>query len=144
MRASIARGLRLVKQCRVVTRYQIGRLTADEAQESVPITMRKFLPLLLCLSLSIFTLARGMKPAHVFAPETGAKASADDANTEEDPASDDDDSTPSASNDEGEEANNDDGDGAAGDEGTGADKGTGSDDGGDEDDDDGGSDHQGK
>ena len=138
MRASIARGLRLVKQCRVVTRYQIGRLTADEAQESVPIKMRKFLPLLLCLSLSIFTLARAMKPAHVFAPETGAKASADDENTEEDPASDDDDSTPSASNDEGEEANNDDGGGSAGDEGTGSDDGED-----DEGDDDGGGD-QGK
>src|SRR5262249_26214759 len=57
-RASIARQLRLVKQRRVATRWHIGRLTVDEAQENVPIKMRKFLPLLLCLSLSIFTMAR--------------------------------------------------------------------------------------
>jgi hypothetical protein len=45
--------------------------------------MRKFLPLLLCLSLTIFTVARATKPAHVFAPETDAKALVNDANTEE-------------------------------------------------------------
>ena len=54
--------------------------------------MRKFLPLLLCLSLSIFTVARATKPAQA-APEqrrskrtegrTDAKALVNDANTEE-------------------------------------------------------------
>ena len=85
--------------------------------------MRKFLPLLLCLSLSIFTVARAMKPAHVFAPETGAKALVNDANTEQEAAPDDDDGNTGASNDEGEDVNDDDGDGAAGDEGTGPDDG---------------------
>ena len=69
--------------------------------------MRKFLPLLLCLSLSILTVARATKPAHVFAPETDAKALVNDANTEEEAASDDDDSTTGGSNDEGEDVNDD-------------------------------------
>ena len=79
--------------------------------------MRKFLPLLLCLSLTIFTVARAAKPAHVFAPGTEAKALVNDANTEEEAGSDDDDNT-GASDDEGEDVNGDDGDGVAGDAGT--------------------------
>ena len=67
-------------------------------------------------------MARAMKPAHVFAPETGAKALVNDANTEQEAAPDDDDGNTGASNDEGEDVN-DDGDGAAGDEGTGPDDG---------------------
>jgi hypothetical protein len=100
--------------------------------------MRKFLPLLLCLSLSILTVARATKPAHVFAPETDAKALVNDANTEEEAASDDDDSTTGGSNDEGEDVNDDEGDGAASDEGTGADDGA------DDDGDDDGSGNQGE
>lgn len=104
-----------------------------EAQESVPTKMRKFLPLLLCLSLSIFAVARAMKPAQVFAPEPDANASVHDASTEKDEPSHDDDSTPGASNDEGEDANDDEGDDAAGDQGTAPD------DGGNDDEDDGAS-----
>jgi hypothetical protein len=80
--------------------------------------MRKFLPLLLCLSLTIFTVARATKLAHVFAPETDAKALVNDANTEEEAGSDDDDNTTGAPDDEGEDVNGDHGDGVAGDEGT--------------------------
>ena len=66
--------------------------------------MKKFLPLLLCLLLSIFTVARATKPAHTPAPDTktaqekptgqeaDAKTLLNDANTEEEVASDDDDS----------------------------------------------------
>jgi hypothetical protein len=104
----------------------------------VPTKMRKFLPLLLCLSLSIFTVARATKPAHVFAPEPDAKALVNDAKIGEEAASDDDEGTTGGSNDDGEDVNNDDGDGAAGDEGTGADDGA------DDDGDDDGSGNQGE
>ena len=80
--------------------------------------MRKFLSLLLCLSLTIFTVARAAKPTHVFALETDAKALANDANTEEEARSNDDDNTIGAPDDEGEDVNGDDGDGVPGDEGT--------------------------
>ena len=88
--------------------------------------MKKFLPLLLCLVLSIFTVARATKPAHTPAPDTkmahkkpsGQKADAktllNDANTEEEVASDDDDSMEGASNDDGEDMNDDDGGDARG------------------------------
>ena len=79
--------------------------------------MRRFLTLLLCLSLSIFTAARAAKPPHVFAPEPD-EALVNDASAEEETPSDNDDSTMGGSNDEGEDANDDDADGAAGDEGT--------------------------
>ena len=67
--------------------------------------MNKFLPLLLCLLLSIFTVARATKPAHTAVPdmktahneprgqEADAKTLLNDANTGEEVASDDDDST---------------------------------------------------
>ena len=109
--------------------------------------MKKFLPLLLCLSLSIFTVARATKPAHTPAPDTktahnkptgqeaDAKTLLNDANTDEEVASDDDDSTEGASNDDGEDVNDDDGGDAAGDEDTGDD-----DEGEDDGDDDGGGD----
>ena len=100
--------------------------------------MRKFLPLLLCLSLTIFTVARATKPAHVFAPETDAKALVNDANTEEEAGSDDDDNTTGAPDDEGEDVNGDDGDGVPGNEGTAPD------DEGDDDGDDDGSGDQGQ
>ncbi len=105
--------------------------------------MKKFLPLLLCLLLSIFTVARATKPAHTAAPDTkmtqkpptgqeaDAKTLLDDANTDEKVASEDDDSTEVASSDEGEDMNDDDGGGAPGDEDTGDDA-AGDDDGGDD------------
>ena len=66
--------------------------------------MKKFRPHLLCLLLSIFTVARATKPAHTPAPdrktaqneprgqEPDAKTGLNDANTDEDVTSDDDDS----------------------------------------------------
>ena len=105
--------------------------------------MQKFLPLLLCLLLNIFTVARATKPAHTAAPDTkmtqkpptgqeaDAKTLLDDANTDEKVASEDDDSTEVASSDEGEDMNDDDGGGAPGDEDTGDDA-AGDDDGGDD------------
>jgi hypothetical protein len=81
--------------------------------------VKKFLPLLLCLLLSIFTVARARKPAHTPAlntktaqnkprgQEADAKTSLNDANIDEEPVSD-----------EGED--NDGGD-APGDEDTGDD-----------------------
>ena len=97
--------------------------------------MRKFLHLLLCLSLTILTVARATNPAHVFAPETDAKALVSDANTEEEAGSDDDDNMTGAPDEDGEDVNGDDGDGVAGDEGTAPD-----DEGGDDGDNDGGGD----
>ena len=94
--------------------------------------MKKFLPLLLCLLLSIFTLARAMKPALTPAPDTktaqneprGQEADAKtllNANTGEEVASDGDDSTEPASSDDGEDVNDDGGGAAPGDEDTGDD-----------------------
>jgi hypothetical protein len=97
--------------------------------------MRKFLVLLVCLSLSIFTVARAMKPTHVFAPEPD-EALVNDATTEEETPFDNDDSTSGASNDEDEDVNDDNGDDSAGDEDTGPDDGA-------DDGDDGGSGDQG-
>jgi hypothetical protein len=93
--------------------------------------MGKFLPLLLCQSLSIFTVARATKPAHAFAAETDAKARVTHASTEEEVASDDDDTIEGASNDEDEDLNDGHGGDATGDEDTG-DDGAGDDDGGDD------------
>jgi hypothetical protein len=106
--------------------------------------MKKYLPLLLCLSLSIFTVARATKPAYTPAfdtkmaekPPTGQEADAktllDDANSDEQVASGDDDSMEVAPSDEGEDMNDDDGGDAAGDEDTGDDDGGNDDGGGDE------------
>jgi hypothetical protein len=104
--------------------------------------MKKFLPLLLCLLLGIFTVARATKPAYTPAPGTktaqnkpsGQEADAKtllNANTGEEVASDDDDSMEVASSDEGEDMNDDDGGDAPGDENTGDDD-AGDDDGGDD------------
>ena len=105
--------------------------------------MQKFLPLLLCLLLSIFTVARATKPAHTAAPDTkmtqkpptgqeaDAKTLLNDGNTDEEVTSDNDDSIEVASSDEGEDMNDDDGGNAAGDEDTGDNDG-GNDDGGDD------------
>jgi hypothetical protein len=114
--------------------------------------MKKFLLLPLCLSLSFFAVAHATKPAHTPAfdtktaqnERTGQEADAKtllyNANTDEDVASDDDDSKEIPSNDEGEDVN-DDGDGgnaAAGDEDTVDGDGGHDDDGGDASDDSGG------
>ena len=107
--------------------------------------MKKFLPILVCLLLSIFNVSRATKPPHTPAPDTktaqeestGQEADAKpllrDANTDEEVASDDDDSIDDASGDEGEGMNDDHGGNAAGNEDTGDDHGgddTGGDDGG--------------
>ena len=104
--------------------------------------MKKFLPLLLCLLLSIFTVARATKPAHAPAPDTkttqkpptgqeaDAKTLLNDGNTDEEVTSDNDDSIEVASSDEGEDINDDGGD-APGDEDTGDDD-AGNDDGADD------------
>ena len=94
--------------------------------------MNKLLPLLLCVLLSIFTVARATKPAHTPTPDTktaqkppteqeaDAKTLLNDANADEEPASD-----------EGEDMNDDDGGDTPGDEDTGDDD-AGDDDGGDD------------
>ncbi len=104
--------------------------------------MNKFLPLLLCLVLSIFSVARATKPTHMAVPnmktahnerrgqEAEAKTVLNDANTAEEVASDGDDSTEPASSDDGEDVNDDGGGDAPGDEDTGDDH-AGDDDGGD-------------
>jgi hypothetical protein len=104
--------------------------------------MNNFLPLLLCLLLSIFTVARATKPTHMAVPEMNpdhneprgqeaeAKTLLNDANTGEEVPSDGDDSTEPASSDDGEDVNDDGGGNAPGDEDTGDDD-AGDDDGGD-------------
>src|SRR5580765_7333011 len=110
--------------------------------------MKKFLPLLLCLLLSIFTVARATKPAHTPAPDTTSaqknptgqvadeKTFLNDANNDEDASSDDDDNRAGASDNEGENMNDDDGGDAPGDQETGdndaGDDDRGNDDSGDE------------
>ena len=111
--------------------------------------MRRSLPLLLCLSLSLFTLARAIKPTHTLASDTrnapklpveqlgDAKASFKQPNTEQETGSNDNDNKDDASADEGEDANNDDAGDAAADEDPGDDNGA-DDDAGDDNGDDGG------
>jgi hypothetical protein len=84
--------------------------------------MKKFLALLLCLLLSIVTVARAMKPTHTPArysrsaqknptrQEADAKTLLDDANNGEDADSDDDDSMTGASDNKDENVNDDGGD----------------------------------
>ena len=107
-------------------------------------TMRKFLPLLLCLLLSVFTVARATNPRHTPASDTktvqdksteqeaDAKTLLNDANADEEVASDDEDSMEVDFSDEGEDLNDDGGGNAPGDEDTGDDD-LGDDDGGDDD-----------
>ena len=95
--------------------------------------MNKFLPLLLSLLLSIFTMARATKPTHMAVPnmktahneprgqEADAKTLLNAANTGEEVASDGDDSTEPASSDDGDDVNDDGGGDAPGDEDTGDD-----------------------
>jgi hypothetical protein len=79
--------------------------------------MKKFLLLFVCLSLSLFAMARATKPPHSFAPN-------------EEVASDDEDSADNALDDEGEDVNDDDATGTADDEGTAVDDAGQDDDGG--------------
>ena len=93
--------------------------------------MNKFLPLLLCLLLSVFTVARVTKPAHTPAPgarsaqkkptgqETDEKTLLTDANTGEEVPSDGDDNTEPASSGDGEDVNDDGGGDVSGDQETG-------------------------
>ena len=104
--------------------------------------MNKFLPLLLCLLLGIFTVARAAKPTHMAVPNTKtahneprgqeaeAKTLVNDPNTGEEVPSGGDDTTEPASSDDGEDVNDDGGGNAQGDEDTGDDD-AGDDDGGD-------------
>ena len=115
--------------------------------------MKRFLPLLLCLSLSIFALARAMRPTDTFVsdPQSARQSPTEkqaDANTflthpitEQEPGSSDNDNTQDPSGNEGQEAT-DDGSDAAGDQDAGDDNGA-DDDAGD-DSDDGGSDNGGQ
>src|SRR5438045_712818 len=92
--------------------------------------MKKF-SLLLCLLLSIFTVAAAVKPPHTPAANTNtaqknpmgqeadAKTLLNDQNSNEGVASDDDDSVDGASDDEDENMSDDNGSDAAGDEDTG-------------------------
>ena len=105
--------------------------------------MRKFLPLLLCLLVSIFTVARATKPAHTPIPDTktaqnkprGEEAEAKTLRGEE-VSSDDNDNMEDPSNNEGQDINDDGNGDAPGDENTGdddaADDNGGDDGGGDE------------
>ena len=104
--------------------------------------MNKFLPLVLCLLLSIFTVAHAAKPTHMAVPskktahnesrgqEAEAKTLLNDTNTGEEVPSDGDDNTEPASSDDGEAVNDDGNGNAQGDEDTG-DNDAGEDDGGD-------------
>ena len=101
--------------------------------------MKKFLPLLLCLLLSIFNVARATKPTNTAVPDVktahnesmaqdaAVKTLLNDANADEQVTSDDDDSMEVPSSDEGEDMNDD----ADGD--TPGDKNTATDDSGDND-----------
>jgi hypothetical protein len=95
--------------------------------------MKKLLPLVLCLLLSIFTVARATKPAHTSAPDTktvqeestgqeaNAKPLLKEANTDEEVTSDDDETMDDPPGDEGEDMNGDDGRDTPGDQHTGND-----------------------
>ena len=121
----------------------IHRLTVAEPVEKVRTTMKKFLPVFICLSLSVFTLARVTKPAPTLAPgtkttqeespgqEAHAKLLLKSTTPSEEVASDHDDNANDASGDQGEDMDDDSSD-AVGDEGTGADDDEGDDGSGDE------------
>ncbi len=90
--------------------------------------MKKFLFLLVCLSLSIVTVAHATKPTHTPVPDTKTLLN---ANSDEEVASDDNDGVEVASSDEGEDMDDDDGRDVPGDEDTGDDD-AGDDQGGDD------------
>jgi hypothetical protein len=106
--------------------------------------MKKFLPLLLCLLLSIFNVARATKPTNTAVPDVktahnesmaqdaAVKTLLNDANADEQVTSDDDDSMEVPSSDEGEDMNDDDGVDTPGDKNVASDD-AGDDDGGDDD-----------
>jgi hypothetical protein len=115
---------------------------------TLAVAMKKFVSLSLCLSLSVFTVARAMKPSHTLvtvakaADEKPTEAEEEEVaageDTDQEVASDDD-SMENASDDEGKDMNDDDsgnnqddGDNGGDDDGADDDGGVGSgDDGGD-------------
>ena len=114
----------------------LTRLTLSLSPDSLRATMKKFVALLLCLSLSIFTVARAMKPGHALAgvakidqkkptgQKAGAKTLLNDANKAlAAMIKADDDSMEDASDDEGEDVSDDDGGGADSGDGGGDDGG---------------------
>jgi hypothetical protein len=95
--------------------------------------MRNALPLLLCLAISIFGVARATKAAHLFVPNVDAKASVSALNSEEGTDPDDPDALDGTSNGNDENTIDDNGGDAAPNDDTGVDDGA--DDGQDDDDD---------
>ena len=85
--------------------------------------MRKFLPLLLCLSLSIFTLARATKLNVTTRQQADGKTFFKHANTEEEGGSDNDENADGTSNDD-ENTADDNANNAGADQDTGNDDGT--------------------
>ena len=122
----------------------LTRLTLSLSPDSLRATMKKFVALLLCLSLSIFTVARAMKPGHALAgvakidqkkptgQKAGAKILLNDANKALAAMikADDDSMEDASDDDEGENMSDD--DSGSDDDGGGDDSGDGGgDDGGD-------------
>jgi hypothetical protein len=107
--------------------------------------MRKFLPLLLCLSLSFFTAARATKLTVTTPQPAGGTKSLEHVNSaQEQQGSDDDQNADGTSNDDNDEnASDADGDDATADQDTGNDDAT-NDNGADDDPDDAGDDGGGK
>ena len=85
--------------------------------------MRKSLPLLLCLIMSIFGVTRAIEAAHVFDPNVEAKAAVNALDSEEDVDPDDVEGVDGTSNDDDGNNIDDNGGNAAGDEDTGDDSG---------------------
>jgi hypothetical protein len=127
-----------------VRRWVHHRLTVPELQERVPTIMRRFFPLLLCLSLSIFTVARATKLAHSATLDTrttrkppveqkaDAKTLFKHANTEDETNPSDNDGIDNPSGNKGEDVDGDDDNDAVDNENPGDDDGA-DDDGGDDD-----------
>src|SRR5947208_9591327 len=85
MRASIARCLRLVKPARCLPPHKsIHKLTIGGPSLTGCAPMKKFVALLLCLSLSFFIVARAAKPSHppAAAARTTQKKATGQANAE--------------------------------------------------------------
>src|SRR5438094_6975865 len=113
MRSSFshAREHRALTEARKGSSRAVHQLTVRGRPDRLRI-MKKLLPLLLCISLAFFTIARATKPVHT--PAAGEKKSfdvsdaeegeaADDEETDQNAASADNDSMENASDDEGED-----------------------------------------
>ena len=86
--------------------------------------MRKFLPLLLCLSLSIFTVARATKLTATTTHQADAKTFSPYADSAQEQGSDNDQNADGTANDDDENASDADDDDAAGGQDPGNDDGT--------------------